>query len=146
MLLDDKQAMLNDLLMTYRESSDHYTDASEQLDDAALGETFAEIAASREAPIERLCELVREAGGLPREPHAEREHARQLLTRLKGALGGDRRRVVLEERIADEKRISTLIGEALELDFSSADRNWFQGLREHQREVLVRLAEALERG
>ena len=146
MLLDEKQAMLNDLLVAYRESSDHYADAGGQLEDDALGETFAGIAASREALIERLCELVREAGGLPREPHADREHARQLLTRLKGVLGGDRRRVVLEERIADEKRIATLIGEALELDFPSEERDWLRSLQTHQREVLVRLAGALEEG
>lgn len=148
MLLDDKQAMINDLLIAYRESNDHYRDAAEQLDggtpaERELGELLASIRDSREGTIERLSELVRESGDLPREPDADKEEALQLFTRLKAALGGERRRIVLEERVTGEQRIAEQLEEALRLDFPADTLDWLRTLQERQSETLLRLNEAL---
>ena len=113
MLLDDTQVAINDLLTACQESVEHYADALERTDSPRLRELFDGIAAARRDDVERLSDIVRDAGELPRAASADRQELHRLVTQVKAAFTDDETRVLLDDRLEDEKRIGGLVDEAL---------------------------------
>lgn len=116
MLLDDTQVAIDELLAACQESVEHYADAASRIGDGALGELFDTIAEERRVDVERLAELVRASGRLPRAPYADRQELHQLVTHAKAALAADETRVLLDDRIVDEGRVEELAAEVLRLE------------------------------
>jgi len=79
-LLDEKQMVLNELIVNLREAADHFTDAADHLDDVQLKALFRTIRDEHFEAAEALSEPVRKTGALPRAQYADREEVHQLIT------------------------------------------------------------------
>lgn len=138
MLLNDDQMAINELIVAYRESIARYTDAADRVDDETT--TFLEeLGTAREETVERLSTMIRESGELPKGTDTERGQLHQLFTRARAALAEDERKVFVDDALAGERRIASLIDEVMELDLSPETRGYIETLRTREREVIARL-------
>ena len=142
MLLDDTQVAINDLLAALQESLEHYADALERIDSAALRERLDGVVAARRDDVDCLAGIVRDAGDLPRAPSADRQELHRLVTHVKAALTDDETRVLLDDRIEDEKRLGSLAAEALRQDLGADARACVERIGAHSDEARARLADA----
>ena len=146
MLLDDTQVAINDLLAALQESLEHCADALERIDSARLREILDGVVAARRDDVECLAGIVRESGELPRAPSADRQELHRLVTHVKAALTDDETRVLLDDRIEDEKRIGSLAAEALRQDLGADARACAERIGAHSDEARARLADAVADG
>ena len=146
MLLDDTQVAINDLLSALQESAEHYADALERVDSATVRELLGDVCATRREDVERLAGIVRDAGELPRAPSADRQDLHRLATHVKAAFTDDETRVLLDDRIEDEKRIEALAAEALRQDLAADARACAERVGARAGEARARLARAVAAG
>ncbi|MES2674561.1 MAG: DUF2383 domain-containing protein [Pseudomonadota bacterium] len=107
----DGQAALNTLLVTTRETLDHYRDAIE-LVDANLAQLFRDISEQRRGFVCRLEEAVRASGTLPSVPDPDKEAAEMLLHHVAALIKSQYARDILEQRIEGETKLADLVIEA----------------------------------
>jgi hypothetical protein len=116
----DDQAALNTLLVTTRETLDHYRDAIE-LVDANLAQLFRDISRERRGFVYRLEEAVRASGTLPSVPDPDKEAAEMLLHHVAALIKSHYARDILEQRIEGEKKLAELIIAAQVITAGSAE-------------------------
>lgn len=143
MLLDEKQIALNELVVAYREAADHFTDANEYLEGEELKTLFESILEGHTQAADRLSEIVRKTGILPRAQHADREQLHQIVTHMKAAFSEDDRQVFLNDRIEHERQIERLIGESLKVSLPVETQELLDSLLIREFDVLAKLDCAL---
>lgn len=143
MWLDDKQIALNELIVAYREAADHFTDASDHLDDEGLRSLFDDIRTGHTQAADGLSDAVRKTGTLPRAQHADREQLHQIVTHVKAAFADDGVQVFLEDRIEHEKEIARLITEGLKVSLPADTQASLEDLQTREQDVLSMLDKAL---
>ena len=139
MLLDEKQAALNELVVAFREAADHFVDANEYLDDDRLKRLFEDIGQGHNKAADELSDIVRRSGALPRAQHADREQLHQIVTHVKAAFSDDEREVFLNDRIEHEREIERLIHESLKVDFPAETQAILESLLIREFEVIAKL-------
>ena len=139
MLLDDTQVALNDLLAACQESIEHCSISLERTDAAAVRSALGDILAARREDVERLTALVRESGALPRAANADREELHGLVEGVKTALSGDETRLLVDERLTDERRIEELANEALRQGPTANAREGIEAVAKRAGEARERL-------
>ncbi len=139
MLLDDTQVALNDLLVACQESIDHCTASLERTDDADVRAALERTIGTRREDVEVLTALVQETGALPRAANADREELHDLVEQFKTAMTADEKRLLLDERIADERRIEELAETALRQDPSPKARDGIAAVAQRTGEARARL-------
>jgi|GEM_PF-3948838 len=139
MLLDDTQVAIDELLASCQESAEHYADAAGQTAARPVQALFESVAARRSADARQLAQAVRDTDRLPRAPYADRRDLHQLVTQAKAALTDDELRVLLEDRIVDERQLRRLVDAALALKPADDEAACAQRIGAHSDEVLERL-------
>ncbi|WP_039917855.1 DUF2383 domain-containing protein [Cellvibrio mixtus] len=117
-LLSDLEVSLNELLVTSRESVDHYRDAVQLLTDEKIANEFKKIADERKQFIPALENKIRELGDLPSMPDPDKEDGEMLIHHISAAVSEDYTSKLLQQRIDVETRIVELIDQA-----NSSDEN-----------------------
>ena len=143
MLLDDTQVAIDELLAACQESATHYADAAGRVGTPALAGLFDGIAAERRDDVECLAGIVRDSGRLPRAPYADRRDLHQFVTHAKAALADDEARVLLDDRIADERRLGELADGVLRQAPDAATRDCVERIGRRAGEARARLTDAI---
>lgn len=129
MLLNEVQGAFNELIVEYREASDHFDDANLQLEDDALRELFSRIRKQHDSAAEQLSDVVKNSGALPRAQHADREQFHQMVTHVRAAFSQDERQVFLQDRLEHEQRIRAALEQTLLLgELSTENRQLIEHL------------------
>jgi len=130
LLRSELQTALQDVEVSCLEVADGHDGAADLLEDDPLAPVLRELASARRAAAARLGDCIRQLDDLPAEPDADLETARELATRLKAALTGDQREIILEERTAAEAHLMTLADAALgQADLPSDARALLEQIR-----------------
>lgn len=116
MLRDDRQAALNEVVRAALEAAHAHEQGAELLEDDASAAALRALAARRARAAAQLGEHLRRLGDLPKEPDADLETARQLLSRVLVALSDDRRDQILQHARHVEEHLATAVRSALEQD------------------------------
>lgn len=143
MLLDENQVALNELIVHFREASDHFADAIDHVEHPKLETLFEDIRNGHTKAADVLSEAVRKTGVLPRAQYADREEVHQIITHVKAAISDDADQVFLKDRIEHEQQIERLITEALELQMPTDTKAYLEILLASESAVLSRLNDAL---
>lgn len=117
-LLSDLEVSLNELLVTSRESVDHYRDAVQLLTDEKIANEFKKIADERKQFIPALENKIRELGDLPSMPDPDKEDGEMLIHHIGAAVSEDYTSKLLQQRIDVETKMVELIDQA-----NSSDEN-----------------------
>ncbi|MES2822791.1 MAG: DUF2383 domain-containing protein [Pseudomonadota bacterium] len=126
----DGQAALNTLLVTTRETLDHYRDAME-LVDTKLAELFRDICGQRRSFVHRLETAVRASGTLPAVPDPDKEAAEMLLHHVAALIKSHYARDLLEQRIEGEKKLAALVIEAQTAELDSPPTTLLNDFAQH---------------
>lgn len=116
MWIDDRQAIINDVIISCEDAANHYEDAVNIIDDVSLKHLFESFCDEHKQFAGKLAEIMRATGELPRSADIEQEQILILWSRIKAALAEDKREIVLNEMIKKETQIQSQIGTALQLD------------------------------
>jgi hypothetical protein len=124
-----------------RACATHLEDASARLGTGdPLARRFAALAHDHELIAAHMSEASHALGDLPREPDPDRETVGKILLAVRRALSGDERRLLLDERIAEEHALLAEIDKALVLELSAAVRARVCECRRMAEEALHALA------
>ncbi len=132
----DGQAALNTLLVTARETLDHYRDAAE-LVEAQVGQIFRDISLHRRAFIHRLEDAVRASGILPAVPDPDKEAGEMLLHHVAALIKDHYENDILDQRIAGEEKLAQLVIEATATDTEA--RSLLDEFAAHVAETIAQL-------
>lgn len=116
MLRDERQAALNEVIQASLEAAHAHEQGAVLLEDRDPAAALRALAAQRTRAAEQLGEHLRRLGDLPKEPDADLETARGLLSRLRVALSGDPRDPILQHARHAEEHLATTVRNALEQD------------------------------
>jgi uncharacterized protein (TIGR02284 family) len=122
MLRSEAQVALHDLLEALREAVDLYTDDAEVLGSGALADLCRELALRRERLSAAVADEVSRHGDLPSEPDADRETLHRIGNRLRAAVSGHDRDVILRDRLDAESELERAAQHALEVVTEPASR------------------------
>lgn len=111
MLRNESEAAVNDLVVAMKDVADGHEEAAALLGDDPAAALLRRRVAGLRAAIAELEELIRRRGDLPREPDADAEAARHLMSRLRASLAADERAALLDERAAAEERLAAQAAE-----------------------------------
>jgi hypothetical protein len=116
-------------------------EAAERLDATdPLGQRFIALALSHDDIAAATAEASRALGDLPREPDPDRETLGRIVRAVRSALSADERKLLLDERIAEEHALLAEIDKALALELPELSRRRVTHCREVVEEALQRLA------
>lgn len=119
----------------------HLREAAERLDATdPLGQRFIALALSHDDIAAATAEASRALGDLPREPDPDRETLGRIVRAVRSALSADERKLLLDERIAEEHALLAEIDKALALELPELSRRRVTHCREVVEEALQRLA------
>jgi len=139
-LLSDTEVALNELLVACRESVDHYQDAIKLVEQAELVNSFREVANQRKLFFNRLAAAIRELGDLPSAPDPDKEASEMIIHHLGAALSPDYSAEALNQRIAAEEHIKTLIDNTRTTEINETGRALLDDLSQHVEETIKTLS------
>ncbi|RYY76087.1 MAG: DUF2383 domain-containing protein [Gammaproteobacteria bacterium] len=134
----DAQAALNSLLVTARETLDHYRDAAE-LVEPKLAEAFKNISRLRRDFIGALENAVRESGDLPAVPDPDKEAGAMLLHHVVAAIKDDYAGDLISQRIEAEQTLLEQLAEAKVIELNAAQKLLMDELSEHVSQTIQHL-------
>ncbi len=138
-LTDEREAVLNSILVAVRHAGDHYNKAVELLENHPSADLFAELLHSRRAAATQLAELLRAFGFLPAEPDPDRLALDELATRVKAALAQDVTAILEHKALQRELQIEQQLGSALEMEWPESAGAPLGRLLEETRSQIERL-------
>lgn len=119
----------------------HLREAAERLDATdPLGRRFSALALSHDGIAATTAEASRALGDLPREPDPDRETLGRIVRAVRSALSADERKLLVDERIAEEHALLAEIDKALALELPEPLRRRITHCRDVVEEALQRLA------
>lgn len=139
-LLSDLEVALNELLVACRESVDHFRDATQLISAKTISYEFIRIADTREYFIPKLEQRIRELGDLPSVPDPDKEDSEMLLHHLGAVVADDYTHKVLQQRIAAEKNIVSLIEQASSNDADNFCGDLLKDLASHAHSNIEKLS------
>ena len=139
-LLSDLEVALNELLVSCRESVDHFRDATRIIAAEKMAQDFKQIADTREYYIPKLENQIRELGDLPAMPDPDKEDGEMLIHHIGAAVSDDYTHTLLQQRIEAEKKILDLIEQAKHNDEDQACGDLLDDLVEHVNKTIEKLS------
>ena len=104
-LRSKREAALNDLHVSLKQSADHFRDAAEFLQDDAASALCRTLAGERDELANDVAATIRADGELPSAPDPDLETGEQLLNRLQGLFSADQTREILQQRCEAEREL-----------------------------------------
>jgi hypothetical protein len=117
MLRDNKEVVLNEVLVICRKAADHSSQALELTDDPRLAESFGRMRRRRRDDVRRVEGLVRELGYRPGEPHGDKKDLSMLATLVRQAIPGDGGQALIEKALGFEAELQDALDKALRLEW-----------------------------
>ncbi len=143
-LLSDLEVSLNELLVACRESVDHFRDATRIVAAEKVAQELTHIADAREKFIPALEQQIRELGDLPAMPDPDKEDSEMLLHHIGAAVSDDYTNALLQQRIAAEKNILSLIDKTRALDEPNSNNKLLNNLRADAGNAIEKLSALAE--
>ncbi len=114
---DEKEIVMNNLLVAVKHSIDHFQRAAAIIDDEQLTGLFEQLASDRREMADAIEHLLKASGFLPAEPDPEKQHLTELATRIRAAISDNDRAFLLDTADQLEKDIRTSLQQARGLDW-----------------------------
>ncbi len=143
MLIDESQVAINDVIIACEDTARHYREAVDLLEDDALKQLFLSLGKEHEVISEKLSEIIRDMGGLPKDVDVEREEVLMLWSRIKAALAEDKRITILNEMMDKENHVQSLIAYALQQDLSESTLRYLKSIQEQTGHTIEKLNQQL---
>lgn len=105
MLRDDKDFLLNEVLIGCIKAADHYAQAAELADEPKLIDMFQRLTKVRRRDARRIEKQVRELGYLPDAPQGDKQDFSRLITRARSAVSGGSARLLIQKAVDFEKEL-----------------------------------------
>jgi hypothetical protein len=144
LLRSEQQLVLNDVLVAFEKSVDHYRDAANFLSLVPPGETLRRIARERDRLVQRLIQAVHAAGDLPSVPDEDRESVEKLYHRLHAGLSRDEVKDVLQQRLEAERALGDTVAEARGAGWADNQAALLGDLERHVQAATARLQDLLQ--
>lgn len=143
MLIDESQVAINDVIIACEDTARHYREAVDLIEDDALKQLFLSLGKEHEVISEKLSEIIRDMGGLPKDVDVEREEVLMLWSRIKAALAEDKRITILNEMMDKENHVQSLIAYALQQDLSESTLRYLKSIQEQTGHTIEKLNQQL---
>lgn len=130
-ILSEVEVALNEVLIAFHKSIDHYEDAIKFIHDKDKAILFRGIVTPRKSLIAALTTAIRDLGDLPSEPDPDQETTEMIIERVGASLSEDDDRYIISTRIAAEEQIQILVSQARELDISESVRALLSDVSKH---------------
>lgn len=143
MLIDESQVAINDVIIACEDTARHYREAVDLIEDDALKQLFLSLGKEHEVISEKLSEIIRDMGGLPKDVDVEREEVLMLWSRIKAVLAEDKRITILNEMMDKENHVQSLIAYALQQDLSESTLRYLKSIQEQTGHTIEKLNQQL---
>lgn len=143
MLIDESQVAISDVIIACEDTARHYREAVDLIEDDALKQLFLSLGKEHEVISEKLSEIIRDMGGLPKDVDVEREEVLMLWSRIKAALAEDKRITILNEMMNKENHVQSLIAYALQQDLSESTLGYLKSIQEQTGHTIEKLNQQL---
>lgn len=143
MLIDESQVAINDVIIACKDTACHYREAVDLIEDDALKQLFLSLGKEHEVISEKLSEIIRDMGGLPKDVDVEREEVLMLWSRIKAVLAEDKRITILNEMMNKENHVQSLIAYALQQDLSESTLGYLKSIQEQTGHTIEKLNQQL---
>lgn len=140
MLIDDPSVAVNEVIIACQEVADRYTDAGGIMEDSSLSQLFNTLASQRRAAADRLADLIRDRGGLPRTVDTEQEQLHILWSHLKQTLAGHNDSILLKDILQQETQLQATADTALALKLDTTAREIIDQIRRESLTAFTRLS------
>lgn len=133
------EAAVSEIGKMMRQCADELRQAAKLLDDKQAVAVFDELALRHDGLAEAMAAISRSFGDLPRTPDVEHETLDAIVRAAKSVVSSDQRRLVVDERIADERELLAHIDDALALELDEALRQQLVAARAAAEDTVQRL-------
>jgi hypothetical protein len=130
-ILSEVEVALNEVLIAFHKSIDHYEDAIKSIHDKDKAILFRGIVTPRKSLIAALTTAIRDLGDLPSEPDPDQETTEMIIERVGASLSEDDDRYIISTRIAAEEQIQILVSQTRELDIAESVRALLSDVSKH---------------
>lgn len=141
MLIDDPQVAINEIIVACQKAADHYANGADLVHDESIKQLFVSLGAQRRTAAERLSEIMRDLGSLPREADIEQEQLQMLWSHLMSALSGTDSEALLNEMIDHESEVRSAAENALGLELEQNMGHIVQHIQKESSAALQQLRE-----
>jgi uncharacterized protein (TIGR02284 family) len=137
---DAREIALHDLIGVYAEAAMRFAYMASIIDDPGLAEKFQQMAGQKQEQVSELARQVRSMGYLVKDIDEERELLEEVLIKLKSFIAADKKQMLIQELLREEKmcrqKIDAALDQGLPPQFAALLENYRTALGRELRELI----------